>query len=79
MKLSSTTENLIKLGFIVGKMSEVNTSTSVRDIQRMIIICSAGSLKINFLLRYLLDFSFSYCLDRFISVFFLLVQEKYRT
>lgn len=57
-------------------MTEVNISTSVCDIQRMIIICSVGSRKINFLLLYLLDFPFSHSLKYIYFWAPLLVQKK---
>lgn len=70
MKVSSTIETLIKMGFLVGKkMSEVNILPSLRDIQRMIIICSVGLLKLIFYFLFI-RFSFSHCL---VKVFFFLV------
>lgn len=68
MKVSSTIETLIKMGFLVGKkMSEVNILPFLRDIQRMIIICSLGLLKLIFYFLFI-RFSFSHCL---VKVFFL--------
>lgn len=60
MKVSSAIANLIKVGFIAGKMSTVNIAHSVCDIQRVVIIYSVSSLKINFLPLYLLELSSSH-------------------
>lgn len=59
---------LNKIGIHGGgvKMSKVNVSTFVHDIQKIIVICFVCNLKFNFLLLYLLSFPFLHCLDRFI-------------